>query len=126
MAGTGYVRIHDTLHDLAPLSSMFRHKVWHGADSTDFSNVLSKGQIEEMAEADELEVVKEVQEYFADYLAQYQSHFTLTQAALADGGEGPPNVGRRSCLGVTGSGGRAVSAPLFACGTERVIPTWGR
>ena len=33
-----------------------------------------------------------VQEFFAVYLAQYPSHFTLTQAALADGGEGPSNV----------------------------------
>ncbi|GFZ46321.1 Vacuolar protein sorting-associated protein 45 [Saitozyma sp. JCM 24511] len=74
-----------------------------------FSNTLTKGQIEEMASVDELEVVKEVQasglasaaghlsgkdggsEYFADYLAQYPSHFTLTQAALAEGGDGPPN-----------------------------------
>jgi hypothetical protein len=31
------------------------------ADREDFSNVLSKGQIEDMAGADELEVVKEVQ-----------------------------------------------------------------
>ncbi|BEI85897.1 hypothetical protein CcaverHIS002_0601840 [Cutaneotrichosporon cavernicola] len=56
-----------------------------------FSNALTKSQIEEMATVDEFEVVKEVQEYFADYLAQYPSLFTLTQAALADGGEGPPN-----------------------------------
>lgn len=58
---------------------------------------------------DEFEVVKEVQvsssqsqswqvfkltrqEYFADYLAQYPSHFSLTPAALEEGGEGPPNV----------------------------------
>ncbi len=33
-----------------------------------------------------------LQEFFADYLAQYPSQFTLTQAALADGGEGPSNV----------------------------------
>jgi hypothetical protein len=32
------------------------------------------------------------QEFFADYLVQYPSHFTLTPAALADGGDGPPNV----------------------------------
>lgn len=44
-----------------------------------------------MASVDELEVVKEVQEYFADYLAHYPSHWSLTQAALADGGDGPPN-----------------------------------
>ncbi|OXG53111.1 hypothetical protein C355_01087 [Cryptococcus neoformans Th84] len=56
-----------------------------------FSNILSKSQIEEMASVDELEVVKEVQEYFADYLAHYPSHWSLTQAALADGGDGPPN-----------------------------------
>lgn len=87
----------------------------------DFSNTLSKSQIEEMATVDEFEVVKEVQvssvcfsdnhiipretedredmslmpnlqEFFADYLVQYPSHFTLTQAALAEGGDGPPNV----------------------------------
>ncbi|KAK1924702.1 Sec1-like protein [Papiliotrema laurentii] len=56
-----------------------------------FSNTLSKTQIEEMATVDEFEVVKEVQEYFADYLAQYHSHFSLTPAALADGGDEPPN-----------------------------------
>ncbi|WWC69607.1 uncharacterized protein I206_103550 [Kwoniella pini CBS 10737] len=56
-----------------------------------FSNTLTKNQIEEMASVDEFEVVKEVQEYFADYLAQYPSHFSLTQAALAEGGDGPSN-----------------------------------
>ncbi|WVQ77964.1 hypothetical protein IAT38_000045 [Cryptococcus sp. DSM 104549] len=57
-----------------------------------FSNTLTKSQIEEMATVDEFEVVKEVQEYFADYLVQYRSQFTLTQAALADGGgDSPPN-----------------------------------
>ncbi|KAL0250246.1 hypothetical protein I308_102419 [Cryptococcus tetragattii IND107] len=56
-----------------------------------FSNILSKMQIEEMASVDELEVVKEVQEYFADYLAHYPSHWSLTQAALAYGSDGPPN-----------------------------------
>ncbi|CAD6566648.1 MAG: vacuolar protein sorting-associated protein 45 [Tremellales sp. Tagirdzhanova-0007] len=63
----------------------------YGAYWLYFSNMLSKSQIEEMATVDEFEVVKEVQEFFADYLAQYSSHFTLTQAALADGGDGPPN-----------------------------------
>ncbi|WWC61283.1 uncharacterized protein I303_103864 [Kwoniella dejecticola CBS 10117] len=56
-----------------------------------FSNTLTKNQIEEMASVDEFEVVKEVQEYFADYLAQYPSHFSLTQSALAEGGDGPSN-----------------------------------
>ncbi|WWC85327.1 uncharacterized protein L201_000190 [Kwoniella dendrophila CBS 6074] len=56
-----------------------------------FSNTITKNQIEEMASVDEFEVVKEVQEYFADYLAQYPSHFSLTQAALSEGGDGPSN-----------------------------------
>ncbi|WVN85192.1 uncharacterized protein L203_100337 [Cryptococcus depauperatus CBS 7841] len=56
-----------------------------------FSNVLSKNQIEDMASVDEFEVVKEVQEYFADYLAHYPCHFSPTRAALEDGGDGPPN-----------------------------------
>ncbi|KAK6902765.1 hypothetical protein I203_108024 [Kwoniella mangroviensis CBS 8507] len=56
-----------------------------------FSNTLTKTQIEQMASVDEFEVVKEVQEYFADYLAQYPSHFSLTQAALSHGGDGPSN-----------------------------------
>jgi len=37
------------------------------------------------------------QEYFADYLAQYPSHFSLTPAALADGGDEPPNVSSSRC-----------------------------
>lgn len=63
----------------------------YGAYWLYFSNTLTKGQIEEMAEADEYEVVKEVQEYFADYLAHYPSLFTLTNAAIADGRDEPPN-----------------------------------
>lgn len=77
----------------------------------DFSNVLSKHQIEEMASADEYEVVKEVQvrlsaltlgnssahtvqwqEYYADYLPHYPSLFSLTNAAVTDGLDDPPNV----------------------------------
>ncbi|WRT66980.1 uncharacterized protein IL334_003945 [Kwoniella shivajii] len=56
-----------------------------------FSNTLTKSQIEDMASVDEFEVVKEVQEYFADYLAQYPSHFSLTQSSLSEGGDGPSN-----------------------------------
>ncbi|KAI5453637.1 vacuolar protein sorting-associated protein 45 [Naganishia albida] len=56
-----------------------------------FSNVLSKHQIEEMASADEYEVVKEVQEYYADYLPHYPSLFSLTNAAVTDGLDDPPN-----------------------------------
>jgi vacuolar protein sorting-associated protein 45 len=36
---------------------------------SDFSNVISKSDIKTLAECDEQEVVREVQEVFADYLA---------------------------------------------------------
>ncbi|BGP11534.1 vacuolar protein sorting-associated protein 45 [Rhodotorula toruloides] len=43
-----------------------------------FTNVLSKAQIERLAEADEHELVKEVQEYFCDYSPLTSSHFSLS------------------------------------------------
>lgn len=42
-----------------------------------FSNVLRKSQIERLAEVDESEVVREVQEYFADFLALSPESFHL-------------------------------------------------
>ncbi|KAL0952210.1 hypothetical protein HGRIS_006500 [Hohenbuehelia grisea] len=42
-----------------------------------FSNVLSKATIERLAQVDEYEVVKEVQEYFADYAPLLPSLFSL-------------------------------------------------
>ncbi|KAG0145717.1 hypothetical protein CROQUDRAFT_78586 [Cronartium quercuum f. sp. fusiforme G11] len=42
-----------------------------------FSNILKKSDIEMLAEADEHEVVREVQEYFADYAPITTSHFSL-------------------------------------------------
>lgn len=89
MAATGYVRGHPIMHRSVRRAELIR---------IDFSNTLTKGQIEDMASVDEFEVVKEIQEYFADFLAQGLSHFTLTPAALADGGEGPPNVSTKSKL----------------------------
>ncbi|BGP03634.1 vacuolar protein sorting-associated protein 45 [Rhodotorula toruloides] len=43
-----------------------------------FTNVLTKAQIERLAEADEHELVKEVQEYFCDYSPLTSSHFSLS------------------------------------------------
>lgn len=45
-----------------------------------------------MAMSDEFEVVKEVEEYFADYLPHYTSLVTMSNALLADGIDDPPNV----------------------------------
>ncbi|KAJ3191155.1 vacuolar protein sorting-associated protein 45 [Irineochytrium annulatum] len=46
-----------------------------------FSNTLKKSAIERLAEADECEVVREVQEYFADFLALNQDLFSLSLSA---------------------------------------------
>ncbi|KAL7752594.1 vacuolar protein sorting-associated protein 45 [Sorochytrium milnesiophthora] len=46
-----------------------------------FSNVLKKSQVERLAEVDECEVVREVQEYYADYLAINADLFTLNLTA---------------------------------------------
>ncbi len=43
----------------------------------DFTNVLKKSSIELLAEADAFEVVKEVQEFFSDYIPITSSHFSL-------------------------------------------------
>ncbi|CED82751.1 vacuolar protein sorting-associated protein 45 [Phaffia rhodozyma] len=48
-----------------------------------FSNVLTKSSIELLAQADEFEVVKEVQEYFADYLSILPNLFTLSAPPLS-------------------------------------------
>ncbi|KAG6850749.1 hypothetical protein H0H93_009372 [Arthromyces matolae] len=48
-----------------------------------FSNILSKTAIERLAEADEYEVVKEVQEYFADYAPLLPCLFSLNHTPTA-------------------------------------------
>ncbi|KAF9454695.1 Sec1-like protein [Macrolepiota fuliginosa MF-IS2] len=45
-----------------------------------FSNILSKSEIERLAEVDEYEVVREIQEYFADYTPLLPSLFSLNYA----------------------------------------------
>ncbi|KAF5360755.1 hypothetical protein D9756_004715 [Leucocoprinus leucothites] len=48
-----------------------------------FSNILTKAGIERLAEVDEYEVVREVQEYFADYTPLLPSLFSLNHAPTA-------------------------------------------
>ncbi|KAH7921762.1 Sec1-like protein [Leucogyrophana mollusca] len=48
-----------------------------------FSNILSKTAIERLAEVDEFEVVKEIQEYFADYAPLLPSLFSLNHTPTA-------------------------------------------
>lgn len=49
--------------------------------STDFSNSLRKADIEQLAEVDEHEVIREVQEFYGDYLAINPDLFSLGQDA---------------------------------------------
>ncbi|KAL4063304.1 Sec1-like protein [Scleroderma yunnanense] len=49
-----------------------------------FSNVLSKSTIERLAEADEFEVVREVQEYFADFAPLLPCLFSLNHTPTRD------------------------------------------
>jgi len=48
-----------------------------------FSNILTKSVIERLAEVDEYEVVREVQEYFADYSPLLPSLFSLNHTPTA-------------------------------------------
>ncbi|KAJ7644229.1 Sec1-like protein [Roridomyces roridus] len=48
-----------------------------------FSNILSKSMIERLAEVDEYEVVREVQEYFADYSPVLPALFSLNHTPTA-------------------------------------------
>lgn len=45
--------------------------------STDLSNITSMADIKSLAEADEQEVVREVQEFYGDYLAISPHFFSL-------------------------------------------------
>jgi vacuolar protein sorting-associated protein 45 len=48
-----------------------------GSDQSVFSNVVKKSSLERLAEADDHEVVRVVQEYFADYLVINPDLFSL-------------------------------------------------
>lgn len=59
-----------------------RPRTWHVAGwltivQTDFSNIIRKSSLERLAEADSNEVVKTVQEHFADYMTVNPDLFTL-------------------------------------------------
>lgn len=74
----------------------------------DFSNILSKTAIERLANADEYEVVREVQEHFADYAPILPCLFSLNHFPNASGplyGQSPnswdPRALERAVQGVT-------------------------
>lgn len=58
----------------------------------DFSNVVSKSDVKLLAEADEHEVVREVQELYADYQALSPHLFSLNMPIHSHGKHEPPWV----------------------------------
>jgi len=54
--------------------------VWANIHALDFSNIVKKSSLERMAEADDHEVVRVVQEYFIDYLVINPDLFSLSIA----------------------------------------------
>lgn len=52
---------------------------------SDFSNIIAKADIKLLAESDEQEVVREVHEYYADYLAINPHLFSLGINACSEG-----------------------------------------
>lgn len=52
---------------------------------SDFSNIIAKADIKTLAESDEHEVVREIQEFYGDYLAISPHLFSLNVPACAQG-----------------------------------------
>ena len=74
-----------------------------------FSNLTRDGHIQALAESDEHEVVQQVQEYYADFLAIHQEIFTLNVPSVVGLG-GDAHADEVTCLDVAwGSGGALVS-----------------
>ncbi|EDO39542.1 predicted protein [Nematostella vectensis] len=65
-----------------------------------FSNFVPKASIRALAEADDQEVVREVQEYYADYFAISPHVFSLNSPASMKGGQWDIDSLDRSCEGV--------------------------
>ncbi|XP_077362359.1 vacuolar protein sorting-associated protein 45 [Festucalex cinctus] len=66
-----------------------------------FSNVISKSEIKALAEADEQEVVAEVQEFYGDFIAVNPHVFSLNLPAVAKGGVWDPTALWRCTQGLT-------------------------
>ncbi|XP_057684288.1 vacuolar protein sorting-associated protein 45 isoform X2 [Corythoichthys intestinalis] len=66
-----------------------------------FSNVISKSEIKALAEADEQEVVAEVQEFYGDFIAVNPHVFSLNLQGVAKGRSWDPSVLWRCTQGLT-------------------------
>ncbi|RVE67131.1 hypothetical protein OJAV_G00114210 [Oryzias javanicus] len=66
-----------------------------------FSNVISKSEIKTLAEADEQEVVAEVQEFYGDFIAVNPHLFSLNLQGVARGRSWEPSMLTRCTQGLT-------------------------
>ncbi|XP_029282222.1 vacuolar protein sorting-associated protein 45 [Cottoperca gobio] len=66
-----------------------------------FSNVISKSEIKALAEADEQEVVAEVQEFYGDFIAVNPHLFSLNLQGVARGRSWEPSMLSRCTQGLT-------------------------
>ncbi|KAK5855536.1 hypothetical protein PBY51_005633 [Eleginops maclovinus] len=66
-----------------------------------FSNVISKSEIKALAEADEQEVVAEVQEFYGDFIAVNPHLFSLNLQGVARGRSWEPSMLQRCVQGLT-------------------------
>ncbi|XP_066577524.1 vacuolar protein sorting-associated protein 45 isoform X1 [Amia ocellicauda] len=66
-----------------------------------FSNVISKSEVKTLAEADEQEVVAEVQEFYGDFIAVNPHLFSLNLVGCARGRSWEPSLLSRTTQGLT-------------------------
>ncbi|KAI8480101.1 vacuolar protein sorting-associated protein 45 [Branchiostoma belcheri] len=68
---------------------------------SDFSNVISKSDVKVLAENDEQEVVREVQEFYGDYIAVNPHLFSFNLTGCSQGINWTSQALARSCQGLT-------------------------
>ncbi|XP_063041210.1 vacuolar protein sorting-associated protein 45 [Engraulis encrasicolus] len=66
-----------------------------------FSNVISKSEVKALAEADEQEVVAEMQEFYGDFIAVNPHVFSLNLSGVARGRSWEPSMLARTTQGLT-------------------------
>ncbi|XP_067878995.1 vacuolar protein sorting-associated protein 45 [Heterodontus francisci] len=77
------------------------HRPKYGLFFVYFSNVISKSDIKSLAEADEQEVVSEVQEFYGDFIAVSPHVFSLNLTGCAQGRNWNPALLARTTQGLT-------------------------
>uniref|UniRef100_A0AAY4CU46 Vacuolar protein sorting-associated protein 45 n=1 Tax=Denticeps clupeoides TaxID=299321 RepID=A0AAY4CU46_9TELE len=82
-------------------NTLLEHKCKPVVLRADFSNVISKSEIKALAEADEQEVVAEVQEFYGDFVALNPHLFSLNLQGVSRGRSWEPSILPRATQGLT-------------------------